>query len=242
MNAQPGGNRRSTDHWAATVRTLNVGAVAEGALNANVQGRRPSGALQGFGQLWQKTFRTRLHDADLGPADVIRVWKAEFSTFWPRGLGVPRMFAPLTGIAPGEVGVINIDVPGGVVLSTGVLVIYADDESFTFMTPEGHMFAGWITFNAAQENADILLQIQVLIRAYDPLTELAMMFGGGRREERFWERTLQAVAGRFGLPDAVVESEISRVDGRRQWSRVGNIFRSSNFRPRVRWLRNTRRS
>ena len=38
--------------------------------------------------------------------------------------------------------------PGGLKLSTGVLVLYADDESFTLMTPQGHMFAGWITFSA----------------------------------------------------------------------------------------------
>ena len=237
MKDKANDTRRSTDHWAAPVRTLRVGAVAEGALNANVQGHRPSGALQGFGQLWQKTFRTRLTGATLAPADVIRVWKGEFATFWPRGLGMPRMFAPLTGIAPGEVGVINFDMPGGVVLSTGVLVIYADDESFTFMTPEGHIFAGWITFSAAREATDILLQIQLLIRAYDPLTELFQLLGGRRAEERFWERTLQAVAARFGPPDAVIQTEVSRVDGRRQWSRAANVFRSSTFRPRVRWFR-----
>ena len=28
------------------------------------------------------------------------------------------------------------------------MVIYADDESFSFMTPQGHMFAGMITFSA----------------------------------------------------------------------------------------------
>jgi hypothetical protein len=37
-------------------------------------------------------------------------------------------------------------------LSTGVMVIYADDKSFTFMTPEGHMFAGWITFSAMEQD------------------------------------------------------------------------------------------
>jgi hypothetical protein len=29
-----------------------------------------------------------------------------------------------------------------------VLVIYADAESFTFMTPEGHALSAWITFSA----------------------------------------------------------------------------------------------
>ena len=231
--------RKARDGWASPVRTLRVGATAAGAINANVEGRRPTGVLQGFGQLWQKTFKLRLRDATVGPADVIRVWKDEFATFWPRGVGLPRMFAPLTGIAPGEVGVINMEGPGGVVLSTGVLVIYADDESFTFMTPEGHMFAGWITFSAAQERADVVVQIQVLIRAYDPLTELTLMLGGSRGEERFWERTLHAIAARFGAMDAVVEKDVSRVDARRQWSRAGNILRSSTFRPRVRWRRRT---
>ena len=58
--------------------------------------------------------------------------------------------APLTGLAPGEVARIDMDMPGRVTLSTGVLVLYADDESFTLMTPQGHMFAGWITFSAAR--------------------------------------------------------------------------------------------
>jgi hypothetical protein len=172
----------------------------------------------------------------VSPGDVIRVWKQEFSAFWPHGLAMPRMFAPLTGIAPGEVGVINIDVPGGVVLSTGVLVIYADDESFTFMTPEGHMFAGWITFSAGSESSETVVQIQILLRAYDPLTEIAMMLGGRRGEELFWERTLRAVAARFGAVDPVIVSDIVRVDSRRQWSRAANVFRSSNLRPRIRWF------
>ena len=34
--------------------------MPEGAANVNVQGRREVGALQGFGQLWQKTYRVRL--------------------------------------------------------------------------------------------------------------------------------------------------------------------------------------
>ena len=35
----------------------------------------------------------------------------------------------------------------GLRLSTGVMVMYVDDESFAFALPEGHMFAGWITFS-----------------------------------------------------------------------------------------------
>ncbi len=31
-------------------------------------------------------------------------------------------------------------------LSTGVLVLYVDGVSFTFMTPQWHVFANWVTF------------------------------------------------------------------------------------------------
>jgi hypothetical protein len=58
-----------------------------------------------------------------------------------------QFLGPLTGIAPGEVAVLTLKVPVGVTLSTGVLVIYADEESFTFMTPAGHGYAGFITFS-----------------------------------------------------------------------------------------------
>ena len=43
---------------------LEVGAVPAGAINLNVAGRRLAGPVQGFGQLWQKTYRVRLHGAD----------------------------------------------------------------------------------------------------------------------------------------------------------------------------------
>jgi hypothetical protein len=33
--------------------------VAEGATNINVEGRRAVGPLQGFDQLWQKTYRSK---------------------------------------------------------------------------------------------------------------------------------------------------------------------------------------
>ena len=55
-------------------------------------------------------------------------------------------------IAPGEVAALDLGMPGGLKLSTGVLVLFADEESFTLMTPQGHMFAGWITFSSFIED------------------------------------------------------------------------------------------
>ena len=58
------------------------------------------------------------------------------------GAGDVRQRLANDGIAPGEVAGLGMSMPGGLTLSTGVLVMYADEESFTLMTPQGHMFVG----------------------------------------------------------------------------------------------------
>ena len=72
-------------------------------------GKRPTSPLQGFGQMWQKTYRVRLAGSEATPAEVIAVWKRDFPSFWPKG---NRFFAPLAGIAPGEVAVLDLGMPG----------------------------------------------------------------------------------------------------------------------------------
>ena len=79
------------------------------------------------------------------PQHAIATWKAHFPEFWPKG---NRFAGALAGISPGDVALLDLAIGGGVKLSTGVFVLYADEESFTLMTPQGHMFAGWITFSA----------------------------------------------------------------------------------------------
>ena len=53
---------------------------------------------------------------------------------------------------------LDIAVGGGVKMSTGVFVLYADAESFTFATPQGHQFAGWITFSAERSGEATVVQ------------------------------------------------------------------------------------
>ena len=57
-NQQP----RDAAYWAQYANTFKVGRMPTGALNLNVEGRRSMSPLQGFGQMWQKTFRVRLKD------------------------------------------------------------------------------------------------------------------------------------------------------------------------------------
>jgi hypothetical protein len=119
--------------------------------------------------------------------------------------------------------------PGGLKLSTGVLVLFADEESFTLMTPQGHMFAGWITFSAFLEDGATTAQAQVLMRASDPLYEIGMIFGGHRQEDKHWEHTLRSLAEHFGVEPEVEMARVC-VDRRREWSRWSNVWHNAGIR------------
>jgi len=120
-------------------------------------------------------------------------------------------------------------------LSTGVFVLYADAESFTLMTPQGHMFAGWITFSAEREREagrerDTTVQAQILMRANDPLYEVAMTLGGHRKEDKFWAATLTALGQRLGVASPEVETRSTCVDSKRQWRHARNVWHNSMVR------------
>jgi hypothetical protein len=218
MSTQP--DRRDADAWARPVDRL----TADGG-HINVTGRRPTAPMNGFGRMWQKTYRISLGPRPQ-PAEVIAEWKQHFPEFWPSG---NRFFAPLAGIAPGEVAALDLAMPGGLKLSTGVLVLFADTESFTLMTPEGHMFAGWITFSSFVAEGETCAQAQVLMRASDPLYEVGMTMGGHRKEDAHWAHTLRALAAHFGV-DAAVDVQTVCVDRKRQWSRAGNVWHNAGIR------------
>ena len=218
--------QRDGDAWAKPVEHLEVAGVEPGAKGINVAGRRPTSPIHGFGRMWQKSYRVRLEGSEATPAEVVTVWKRDFPSFWPKG---NRFFAPLAGIQPGEVAVIDLSMPGRLKLSTGVLVMYADDESFTLMTPQGHMFAGWITFSAFRLDDVTVAQAQVLMRASDPLYEVGMTLGGHRQEDRHWEHTLRSLAQAFGV-EGEVSTETVCVDRRRQWSNAGNVWHNAGIR------------
>jgi len=222
------GEERLAASWAQSVPRLKVTAdVPRGGINLNVNGRLVNSPLQGFGQLWQKTYRVRLAGAKATPAEVIKTWKVNFPAFWPKG---NRFYAPLSGIKPGEVAVLNLAVPGvnRPLLSTGVMVLYADDVSFTFMTPEGHMLSGWITFSAYEEEDCTVAQAEALVRATDPIYEIGMRVAGSS-EDQFWQHTLTALARHFGV-SGQVQTRITLLDPKMQWSQAGNIWHNAGIR------------
>jgi len=235
---------RDQESWARPVDRLTTSARTTGV--DTVTGRRVSGPVQGFGQMWQKTFKVHLAASAGAPEAVVAHWKAGFPTFWPKGAS---FYAPLAGITPGEVALLEVPpVPGSPVkMSTGVLVLYADRESFTFMTPEGHALSAWITFSAFSAGDATVAQVQALERTADPLIELSYMLGANRANDRFWERTLENLARSLGESDPTVESQKVCVDSRRQWRYAGNLRHSAalnmavgTLTAPVRWLRRRR--
>jgi hypothetical protein len=207
-----------------------------GSPAANVVGRRLTGPVQGFGKMWRKTYRMNIGPG-IAPQRAIATWKEHFAEFWPQG----SKFEPsLTGISPGEVALLDVGIGGGARLSTGVFVLYEDEVSFTLMTPQGHMFAGWITFSAeratgsdghrAREARPTVVQTQVLMRANDPLYEVAMALGGHRKEDQFWIQTMTALAKYLSAPPVQVHTRMVCIDPRRQWGNAGAVWHNSMVR------------
>ena len=225
MTDQEARKSRDEAFWAKPVSELHLGEVPADAVNLNVEGRRVAGMTGGFGKMYQVTYRIRLEGADVTPQQVVSVWKERFASFWPKK---NKFFGSGAPIAPGDVALLNVRT-GGVKLSTGVLVLYADDESFSFMTPEGHMFNGMITFSAFDDGGATVAQVQGLIRAQDPIYEVGMTFGGKGAEDRMWLHVLGRLAAHFGVETRATVTRVC-VDSKRQWEHWRNVKKNAAIR------------
>lgn len=218
-------DRTDEPRWAKPVEDLSVGYLPDEALNLNVAGKRLSGAIQGFGQLWQKTYQVPFAGVEVTPQEVIKVWKSEYTTFWPEN---STLYGPVADLKPGDVRVINAS-QAGMKLSTGVMVMYADDESFAFALPQGHIFAGWITFSAHEEDGITVAQVQPYFRTSDPMYEVVFKVYFDRKEDEIWYHTLRSLAARFGA-EGEVTHEVTCIDKRRQWRNAKNIWHNAGIR------------
>jgi hypothetical protein len=236
--------------WAPPVEKLDVqDYVPEGVTAVSIQGRQPAGALQGFGQLWKKTYKVRLEGVEKTPAEVMQVWKEKFPEFQPPG---NRFYPPAEGVSPGKVMFIDsplpvvpprYDKPGVVPMTSGVMVLYADDESFGVMTPEGFPVSGWNNFSVFDEDGCLVAQVQSYERASDPIYEFGFRFmGGANRQEFIWVHVLTQLAQYHG-----VTAEVTKVrecmDPSLQWAYAGKIWHNAGIRTTlyklaapVRWL------
>ena len=207
------------DAWARPVSRLEVKAMPKVAIDLNVKGRRVAGPMQGFGQLWQKTYSISLPGKGLDPARAIAILKENFTSFQPPA---NRFYPPPDGIKPGGVILINADTPGGLV-ATGVMTLYSSRDSFTFITPEGHPEAGWVTFSSFREQDSTVVQIQGLARASDPIYELAFRILGSKLQQDIWSHVLQSMLNYMGGSGGVQVTPLL-LDSRLQWSRFFNLL------------------
>jgi anti-anti-sigma factor len=216
--------------WARSVERLSLTGIPAEAMNINVEGRKVSSPVNGFGRLWNKKYRLHLHDGTIDPQQIMSLWRAEFLSFWPKGnLLFASRGAP---IIPGTTALLNLTLPGGVVLATGIMVIYADDHAFSFATVEGHILCGWITFSSFRESSATIIQVHLLFRAGDPLMELGFRLGAAAQEDRFWHDVLHNIARRLGTYGEV-EQQTVLIDPQVQWREMKNIRYSAAIRSSV---------
>ena len=173
-----------------------VGNSAE-ADELDLGDQRAVGPEEAFGPLWRKIHRIRLTGSSASPEQVITDWKAHFGEFWP---GDNRFFGVITSLAPGELAVISLEMPAAVTLSSGVILAESNARGFTLITPKGHMLAGRLHFSTNAETGPTTAEVDMRIRAADPLFELGMVLFGHRRENKFWEQTLRNLADSFNVP------------------------------------------
>ena len=223
---------RKNSPWARPVKRLALSHVPEGAINLNIEGLRAVGPVQGFGRLWEKTYTVRLSGIDTTAPEVIRTLKENFPRFQPEK---NRFYPTPAGIVPGEIVVINASTPLGLIC-TGVWVVYADDETFTFMTPQGHPESGWVTFSAYEDQGAIVMQVQGFARASDPVYELGFVLAGSKVQEKIWTHVLASLAGYLGVkPWVSMHKSCAGTDY--QWGQARNIWYNAQIRSMIQWLK-----
>src|SRR5439155_3374576 len=107
MTDQEAPKSRDEAYWAKRVSDtgLHVGEVPAEAVNLNVEGRRVAAMAGGFGKMYQVTYQVRLEGTDATPQDVVKVWKGNFASFWPKK---NKFFGSTLPIAPADGALPNI--------------------------------------------------------------------------------------------------------------------------------------
>ena len=232
-SSEPPVNRGQTS-WAAPIDHISVKDVPEGATNLNLDGHRLVNPLQGFGPLWQKTYRIRMTGINRSSGEVMQVWKERFPEFHPKE---SRFYPSMAGIQPGEVLFIDGTVPALpntpsiLPVSSGVLVLYVDETSFTVMTPEGFPESGWNTFSVYSEGNNIYAQVESMARSTDPIYEFAFRFlGSAQQQERIWVHVLSHLAEALEVTGENVSVEKKCLDPKIQWTHAMNIWRNAGVK------------
>jgi hypothetical protein len=223
--------------WALPGSQLMIHGKPLNFPHPSIEYKHFAGPQEGFGQLWHKVYRMEFPKKNITAAKLVQTWKNQFPKFWTKG----NYFIGAKGeMKPRDVAVLNlagprgITAPGGLpMISTGVLVVSSNDSAFTFITLMGHMFAGIIDFSSHEEGDQIIVLINILIRASDIFYELGMRFGVITAiEDRFWTAALRNLGAYFG-EQAEVKISSELIDSTVQWSRFWNIWNNAAIRTTI---------
>lgn len=217
--------KQSDAGWAPNMEKLHITEKPEGAFVKNMDGFRITGQIQGFGPMWEKTYWLEIEQPELSKEEVMLTLQEHFIEFQPR----ENKFYPTSkGLIPGEIIFIDSRTPGGIV-STGVMVLYKDERSFSFITPQGHPEAGWVTFSVDNQQDSIYVQIQGLVRSSDPFFEIAFALVGSKFQETIWKHVLSSFARYLGVEENIHMKKYAPATDI-QWSKAGNIWFNSQLR------------
>jgi uncharacterized protein (UPF0548 family) len=116
-------------------------------------------------------------------------------------------------------------------MTSGVMILYADDESFSVMTPEGFPVSGWNNFSVfEEEDGSLVAQVQSFERASDPIYEFGFRFmGGAARQEFIWTNVLTRLAEHLGVKSQVTMAR-ECLDPSIQWAYTGRVLQNAGVR------------
>jgi hypothetical protein len=187
------------------------------------------GPLPGFGKTWRKRYAVSLDIAIATPSLMMEILKRHLVHFAPRG---NQSFEPFTQFNDRDIATLLSEAPAGARLSTGATLLASGPVSLALLAPAGHSFSGWIGFVAAQTSDRVTVQVELFLRAADPLSELSLEISGHRRDDEFWSKTLGLLAAYFGV-DASVAIEIARLDHHYAWTQASNVLHNPTLRSGV---------
>lgn len=212
--------------WGELGDSGECSALPEAILRL-IKDRPMHSPVDGFGRLYLRTYRATLTGTTWSAQQVFAALVNQFPAYWPEG----NYFLPCAArIEPGALCAILLSMPMGLRLVTGARVMYLDETSFSLMTLQGHMFAGWITFSAYQEDGQVGVQVQALVRPGDVLFEVVYRLGFGMKaEDNFWHTVLRNFSQSIGV-EPKLQQENQTIAGDLIWRNFGNLWYNASLR------------
>jgi cytochrome P450 len=135
---------RDTAYWAHDITTLKVAAMPAEAVNLNVEGKRSVGPLQGFGSMWEKTYRARFSRQEpcvrlrMGRSDIPSIYEAPLIGSL-RHFGANRLgFLSHVAETCGDIGLFHLGPLRAILLNSPELI------QATLVEQEDAFDKGWI--------------------------------------------------------------------------------------------------